>query len=135
MKNEGFIRANLLSIRLLVDEALNMLADGDSAQELDYSAPKEFQPVSEQDQWRLGRIRELLTKGFGPEELKRFCSDEPEFRPVYHRLGDDTGKGHVVTLLLEHAKRQDKMGVLLGWCKIQNPRAYQKLSPFGTSDE
>jgi hypothetical protein len=87
--------------------------------------------------YNLKNIRALLTEGFTAEELRRFCYDEPDFRPVYNRLSESTGKATIVDLLVEYANQKIRLEALLTWAKEHNPALYEKHQPYdetGSSD-
>ena len=44
----------------------------------------------------VAKIRELLTKAFTPEDLRRFCEDRPVFRPIVRRFGPGQGLDDMV---------------------------------------
>jgi len=80
--------------------------------------------------YHLNNIRKLLTTGFTAEELKAFCFDQPELRPVYNRLTAGTGKSDVVQHLLEHIDQQELFDLVLTWAKKQNPAKYRNYRPY-----
>ncbi|MCL4301570.1 MAG: hypothetical protein KJ077_38070 [Anaerolineae bacterium] len=80
--------------------------------------------------YNLRNIRTLLTEGFTDTELRRFCYDTPEFRPVYDQLGETTGKAEIIHRLLEHADRKELLAPLLAWAKTQTPAKYEKYQPY-----
>ncbi|MCB0169320.1 MAG: tetratricopeptide repeat protein, partial [Anaerolineae bacterium] len=75
-------------------------------------------------------IRALLTEGFTPEQLRRFCYDTPEFRPVYDQLAQVTGKAAIIDHLIEHAERCVLFAPLLDWAKEENPAQYERYRPY-----
>ena len=80
--------------------------------------------------YNLKNIRALLTEGFSAEELKEFCFDEPELRPVYNQLAAGTGKTQVVQKLVEYADRKELFDLVLSWAKEQNPARYRRHEPY-----
>jgi hypothetical protein len=80
--------------------------------------------------YNLKNVRSLLTEGFTTEELRTFCFDDPQFRPVYHGLAEGTGKTQIVYRLLEYADQKELFEVLLSWAKTQNPAKYQTHHPY-----
>jgi hypothetical protein len=78
----------------------------------------------------LRNIRALLTAGFTPDELRRFCYDTPEFRAVYDQLAPETGKAKIIDLLLEHAERKNQLDTLLTWAKTESPAQYADHEPY-----
>lgn len=86
----------------------------------------EGRPVS----YNLKNIRALLIEGFSDADLRRFCYDEPTFRPVYNELAGATGKAAIVDRLLEYAERQELLDSLLDRAKDQNPARYKSHGPY-----
>ena len=117
------IRQLLLNSRSMIDKALELM------EEPEPSILQVFSPEPE-SKWNVGKIRQMLTQGFTPQELKSFCFDSADFKDVYHTLGNDTGKAEVVQRLIDHGTRYVVMGVLLGWCKANNPNVYERFGPF-----
>jgi len=84
--------------------------------------------------YNLANIREFLTKGFDDEELRALCSDVPDFRPVYERLGRNSGKTEIIVQLLDFAERQLKIDTLLALAKERNPKRYEEHGPYYHGD-
>jgi hypothetical protein len=80
--------------------------------------------------YHLQNIRTLLTEGFSAAELRAFCFDTPEFRPVHHELAELSGKAALVGKLLEFATRRDLLDSLLAWAEQQNPAQYTNHQPY-----
>ena len=80
--------------------------------------------------YNLKNIRTLLTEGFTDAELRCFCFDVPEFRPVYERLSQQTGKDSVIHWIIERAERQMLFEIILAWAKKNNPARYQVHQPY-----
>ncbi len=80
--------------------------------------------------YHLSNIRTLLLEGFSEAELRDFCFDTPEFRPVHHELAELTGKATIVRHLLEYAERRELLDSLLAWAKTQNPVQYNQHQPY-----
>lgn len=80
--------------------------------------------------YNLDKIRTLLTEGFTAEELRRFCHDEPDFRPVYDQLAANTGKAEIIDRLIEYAEQKRRIELLLIWAKENNPARYEKNHLF-----
>jgi hypothetical protein len=81
-------------------------------------------------QYHLRNIRNLLTEGFTDEELRRFCYDMPEFRPVYDQLAQTSGKTEIIDRLIEYADRKLQVELLLALAKEQNPARYEEYRPY-----
>jgi hypothetical protein len=87
-----------------------------------------MKPISKK--YNLKRIRALLTDGFTDEELRHFCFDTPEFRPVYDQLSQQTGKSQLVQALLEYTEHKDLFDTLLEQIKESNPHKYARYKPY-----
>jgi len=82
----------------------------------------------------LKNIRVLLTEGFSEEELRRFCSDEPAFRPIRSQLPRSSSKSQIIDQLLEYAEQKDKLLALLAWAREENPTRYEEYKPYWNID-
>lgn len=80
--------------------------------------------------YNLKNIRILLNEGFTDEELRRLCFEEPEFRPVYDQLAQETGKTKIIDYLLQHVERKLLLDRLLILAKEHNPARYEKHQPY-----
>lgn len=78
----------------------------------------------------LSKIRSLLIEGFSEAELRNFCFDTPEFRPVHHELADLAGRAAIVRHLLEFAERRELFDSLLAWAKVNNLAKYARYQPY-----
>ncbi|MCK6626653.1 MAG: formylglycine-generating enzyme family protein [Anaerolineae bacterium] len=84
--------------------------------------------------YHLANIRTLLTEGFSETELRNFCFDTPEFRPVYHELAELTGKAKIAGQLLEFADRRELIDLLLNWAQTNNPAKFANHQPYKIRD-
>ena len=80
--------------------------------------------------YKLENIRTLLTAGFADKELRRFCFDTTDFRPVHDQLAQNTGRDEIVDLLLGHADRMLKIEIILDWAQQHNPARYESHKPY-----
>ncbi len=80
--------------------------------------------------YNLKNIRTLLTEGFDDEELRRLCYDEDQFRPVYDKLAQDSGKAKIIDLLIKYSEQKLLIDVLLDKAKQHNPARYKKHQPY-----
>lgn len=78
----------------------------------------------------LKKIRTLFTEGFTADELRRFCYDEPDFRPIYDKLAQDSGKATIIDLLIEYSDQKLLIDILLDLAKQHNPARYEKHQPY-----
>ena len=75
-------------------------------------------------------IRALLTEGFTDKELRRFCYDVSEFKPVYNQLAENTGKAEIIDRLIEFAEQKLLVELLLAQAKEHNPGRYEQHQPY-----
>ncbi len=80
--------------------------------------------------YKLDNIRTLLTAGFTDRQLRRFCFDTTDFRPVHDQLAQNTGKDEIIDLLLGHADRTLKIEIVLNWARHHNPARYESHKPY-----
>lgn len=80
--------------------------------------------------YNLQNIRTLLMEGFTDAELRRFCYDRPDFRPVYEELASTSGKGDIVHQLIEYADRKALLDIPLNWAKENNHTKYMEYQPY-----
>lgn len=84
--------------------------------------------------YNLVNIRTLLVEGFTAAELRDFCYDTPDFKPVYHQLAENAGKTEIVQKLLVHAEQKLLLDALLIWAEVQNPARYATYQPYFEDD-
>jgi formylglycine-generating enzyme required for sulfatase activity len=84
--------------------------------------------------YNLINIRTLLKEGFSDEELRDFCFDVPDFKPVYDQLAHTTGKAELVRKLLEYAHQKLKLELLLTWAEKTNPAQFSTHQPYFKDD-
>ena len=72
--------------------------------------------------YNMAAVRELVTAAFGSEELAAFCSDY--FPAVYEELTDGQTKTAQVLLLVNYARRQQRLDELLQRVRDENPGQY-----------
>ncbi len=84
--------------------------------------------------YNLVNIRTLLVEGFTAAELRDFCYDTPDFKPVYHQLAENAGKTEIVQKLLVHAEQKLLLDRLLAWAEAQNPTRYAAHQPYFEDD-
>ena len=80
--------------------------------------------------YMLGNIRKLLTNGFSDEQLRQFCYDNPDFRPVRAQLAQSTGKAAIVSRLIEYAESRVLLDKLLAWAAAEIPVRYEQDGPY-----
>lgn len=84
--------------------------------------------------YNLINIRTLLIEGFTAAELRDFCYDTPDFKPVHHQLAENTGKTEIVQKLLVHAEQKLLLDELLIWAEAQSPARYTSHQPYFEDD-
>jgi HEAT repeat protein len=82
--------------------------------------------------YHLPNIRVLLTEGFTEADLRNFCFETPEFRPVHHELAELSGKAKIVGDLVKFADHKELLPFLLAWAEEQNPAKYELYQPYYT---
>ena len=82
---------------------------------------------AEIQQVNIAAIRKLLLAAFTPEELRRFCWDRPQFRPVVARFGPRQGLDDMVDRVLEHCETRLLWPEFLDEVKSHNPRQYARF--------
>lgn len=92
-----------------------------------------WRPMTEQ-RYDLASIRDLLLKGFDDLDLRRLCHDVPDFRPVYERLAQSTGKAQIVDELITYAERTMQLETLLALAKERNRARYDLHGPYYFDD-
>jgi formylglycine-generating enzyme required for sulfatase activity len=75
----------------------------------------------------IAAIRKLLLAAFTPEELRRFCYDRPDFRPVTNRFGRPYRLDDMVDELITYSDKYDLLSELLAELKQHNPRQYARF--------
>lgn len=75
----------------------------------------------------LKAIRELLLAAFTAEEVRRFCSDRPTFRPVTKRFGPGHGLDDMVDEVMTYCDTYLFFPELLDEVKQANPRQYERF--------
>jgi hypothetical protein len=81
-------------------------------------------------QYHLANIRALLNEGFNAEELRRLCYEEPDFRPVYDGLAEETGKARIIDRLIEYAEQKMLFAALLPLLQNRNPARFATHQPY-----
>jgi formylglycine-generating enzyme required for sulfatase activity len=77
--------------------------------------------------YNIAAIRQLLLAAFTPEELRRFCYDRPDFRPVVDLFGPGLGFSAMVDQVVEYCDRRVLLDELLAEVKQTNPRQYARF--------
>lgn len=80
--------------------------------------------------YHLRKIYTLLVKGFTEAQLRDFCAQLPDFRPVYDQLPPDVDKDEIIRRIFEHARQNSLFELVLAWARKQNPANYEALRPY-----
>jgi hypothetical protein len=71
-------------------------------------------------------IRSLLIGAFTDKELRRFCQDRFDFRPILDRCGPGTSLEDMIDALVEYCEKRDLFTELLQEAKEFNPTQYRR---------
>lgn len=77
----------------------------------------------------IAAIEGLLLAAFTPEDLRRFCRDRPDFRPIVARFGPGQGLYDMVDRVIDHCQTQLMWDELLAEVAQANPRQYARFEP------
>jgi hypothetical protein len=80
-------------------------------------------------EYNLAAIRELLLAAFTAEELRRFCADRPIFQRLVTEFGPGMGLDDIVDQLFDFCRVQLLWDELLVEVKQVNPRQYARFEP------
>ena len=87
-------------------------------------------------EYNMAAIRQLLLAAFPPEELRRFCYDRPDFRPVVRRFSPRHSLEDMADALITYCDTYLLFPELLAELKQQNPRQYARfLEPDHAREE
>jgi formylglycine-generating enzyme required for sulfatase activity len=78
-------------------------------------------------EYNIAAIRQLLLAAFTAEELRRFCYDRPDFRPVVRRFGPGHGLDDMADELITYCENYLLIPELLAALKQHNPRQYARF--------
>lgn len=78
-------------------------------------------------------IRTLLTDGFTEVELRQFCFDWPDFKPLYPQLAQNSSLSDIIQQVLDYAERTAKTEILLTWARDHNPARFEAHQPYHSS--
>ena len=71
-------------------------------------------------------IRNLILRGFTPQELLQFCQDHSAFRPMLDRFGPNSSMLDMAFELIEYCRKRMLFPELLSEVKEYNPRQYKR---------
>lgn len=77
-------------------------------------------------------IRALLVAGFTEDELRQFCFDTPEFKPLYPQLARSSSAADIADQLIEYADQKLKTELLLVWAAEKNLARFEEHQPYYT---
>ncbi|GAB4408766.1 MAG: hypothetical protein Fur0044_02160 [Anaerolineae bacterium] len=75
-------------------------------------------------------IRALLIAGFTEDELRQFCFDTPEFKPLYPQLARSSSAADIADQLIEYADQKLKTELLLVWAAEKNLARFEEHQPY-----
>jgi formylglycine-generating enzyme required for sulfatase activity len=78
-------------------------------------------------EYDIATIRQLLLEAFTPEDLRRFCRDHPDFRPVVRRFGPGYGHDDMADEIITYCENYLLFPELLAALKEHNPRQYARF--------
>lgn len=78
--------------------------------------------------YNIGAIRRLLLAAFTPEELRRFCQDEADFRPLVAYFGPGQGLVDMVDRVVDYCQTRLLWDELLAAVERTNPAQYRRFS-------
>ncbi len=80
--------------------------------------------TDERGGYNIGKIRELLTAAFTPEELRRFCMDRTIFRPAVAQFGPKYNLSDMIDELIDYCQTRLLWKEFLAGVAEANPRQY-----------
>lgn len=75
-------------------------------------------------------IRALLIAGFSEDELRQFCFDTPDFKPLYAHLPRPSSPAGIADQLIEYADQKLNTELLLAWAAEKNPAQFEVHQPY-----
>ena len=73
-----------------------------------------------------GSIRSLLRDAFSVEELRRFCNDRTNLKPITNELGPNFGLEQTIDVVIDYCQKRMLMPNLLAEVRAYNPRQYER---------
>jgi hypothetical protein len=80
-------------------------------------------------QYNIAAIRQLLLAAFTAEELRRFCQDRPEFRPVLEDFPTRASQHETVEQVIGYCETHYLFSELLAEVNQINPDQYTRFAP------
>ena len=78
--------------------------------------------------YNLKAIRELLLEAFTAEDLRRFCLDDPRFRPICDRFGHGHGLDDMVDQVIDHCRTHSLWPEFLATVEQARPDTYARFA-------
>jgi hypothetical protein len=86
---------------------------------------------SDMPDYDIGAIRELLTAAFQDKDLRRFCQNRPEFKPIVKYIGSGDALVDMVDMVdkvIDFCETRSLFGELLVEVQPENPRQYDRYA-------
>lgn len=80
------------------------------------------------NRYNIATVRNLLRAAFTPQDLYRFCYDEPDFRPVIDEFGLGLSFNDMVDQVVVYCDKRNLLGILLERIQVQNPGQYDRFA-------
>jgi len=82
-------------------------------------------------EYDIATIRQLLLAAFTSQTLRRFCQDQPVFRPVVNDFGPGHSLNEMVDRVIDYCEMHLFFDELLAHMRKVNPGQYARFEPFG----
>jgi len=80
--------------------------------------------------YNLKNIRDLLTRGFSEDELRRLCLYEEDFRPLHTQLSQEASRETIADQIIDYSYQKLHVDQLLAWAEKQNPGRFARHKPY-----
>lgn len=86
------------------------------------------------ESYNLAAIRKLLLESFRPASLRRFCQDQPLFRPIVDEFGPGMGLTDMVDRVVDYCENHLRFPDLLKAIHDEFPGQYARFEPYIETD-
>ena len=83
-----------------------------------------------EEEYNIAAIRKLLMAAFTAKDLRRFCYDRPQLRPIVDRFGPGQGLDDMVDEAVTYCEKWLLFGQLLNEVRRYNPAQYKRCGPY-----
>jgi hypothetical protein len=83
---------------------------------------------SDMPDYDTGVIQELLLAAFTDKDLRRFCRDRRQFRPIVNYMGSGDALVDLADKVIEYCEKRSLLGELLVEIQRQNPWQYDRFA-------